>query len=65
MGSERRVKDNVRLLGLKSPDIVRAAVFKELREELEEWSGVELVPTQGGMRLRSSVEFIVVLIKII
>ena len=46
VGSERCVKNNVQLLGLRSPDIVRAAVFKELRGALEQWSGVELVPTQ-------------------
>ena len=51
VGSERVVKDNVRLLGMRAPDIVRAAVFKELRGALEQWSGEELVPTQGWLIL--------------
>ena len=55
VGPERVVKDNVRLLGMRAPDIVRAAVFKELRGALEEWSGQELVPTQGWLILIQSI----------
>ena len=48
--SERRVKNNHIMMEVKSWDLFREVVYRDLQGVLEEWSGVELLPSYVRQR---------------